>query len=90
MRSTHYICETAISLGSSHKPRKDLLSFLSISVFYECVKFHGWDIDIKGDTLVQRIKVKKSNFMFQTPSFLLFLFQFSYNSCTQITLPLAI
>ena len=33
------------------------------------VKFHAWVIFNKGDILVQKIKVKKSFFIFLDPSF---------------------
>ena len=42
---------------------------LQINVFYMYVKFHGWEMIIKGDILVQKIKVRKSIFRFLTPSF---------------------
>ena len=33
------------------------------------VKFHAWGMINKGDILVQKIKVKKSFFIFPDPSF---------------------
>ena len=42
---------------------------LQMNVFSRCVKFHTWEMIIKGDILVQKIKVKKSIFMFPDPSF---------------------
>ena len=40
---------------------------LHTSVFYEYVKFYAWEINIKGDILVQKIKVKTCIFQFLTP-----------------------
>ena len=37
-------------------------------VFSRHVEFHAWEMT-KGDILVQKIKVKKSIFIFQDPSF---------------------
>ena len=38
-----------------------------MNVFYVYVKFHGCERIIKGDILVQKIKVRKSIFRFLTP-----------------------
>ena len=40
-----------------------------MNVFFMYVKFYVWEINITGDILVQKIKVKKSVFHFLTPSF---------------------
>ena len=40
-----------------------------MNVFSRHVKFHDWEMIIKGDILVQKIKVKKSIFIFPDPSF---------------------
>ena len=42
---------------------------LQMNVFYLYVKFHGWEMIIRGDVLVQQIKVKKLIFNFLTTSF---------------------
>ena len=39
---------------------------LHINVFYEYVKLYVWEISIRGDILVQKIKVKKYIFQFLT------------------------
>ena len=41
-------------------------SSLHKNVFYKYVKFYAWEISIKGDILVQKIKVKKYIFQFLT------------------------
>ena len=33
------------------------------------MKFHGWDMIIKGDILIQKIKVKNQIFRLLSPSF---------------------
>ena len=43
---------------------------LHINVFYKYVKSYDWEMNIKRDISVQKIKVKKSNFKFLIPSFL--------------------
>ena len=40
-----------------------------MNVFSRHVKCHDWEMIIKGDILVQKIKVKKSIFIFTDPSF---------------------
>ena len=40
-----------------------------MNVFCMCVKFQAWGMVNKGDILVQKIKVKKSIFIFPDPSF---------------------
>ena len=35
---------------------------LQMNVFYLYVKFHGWEMIIRGDVLVQQMKVKKNAF----------------------------
>ena len=42
---------------------------LQMNVFCRHVNFHDWGMIIKGDILVQKIKVKKSIFKFLDPSF---------------------
>ena len=42
---------------------------LHTNVFYNCVKFYVWEMNINGDILVQKIKVKKYIFKFLAPSF---------------------
>ena len=44
-----------------------------MNVFYKYVKFDAWETNIKGDILVQKIKVKKSSFQFLTPLFCYFI-----------------
>ena len=52
-----------------------MVGSLRVNGFYKCMKFYGWEINIKGDILVQKIKVK-SNFMFPTASFCFFFSNF--------------
>ena len=42
---------------------------LHINVFYKYVKFYGWEMNVKRDISVQKIKVKKSIFKFLIPLF---------------------
>ena len=42
---------------------------LQMNVFYGYVKFYAWEIICNRDILVQKIKVTKSIFIFQAPSF---------------------
>ena len=42
---------------------------LQMNVSYSCVKSYAWELIIKGDILVQKIKVKTSIFKFSTPLF---------------------
>ena len=43
-----------------------------MNVLYEYMNFCAWEMNIKKDILVQKIKVKKSIFQFMTPSFCYF------------------
>ena len=43
-----------------------------MNVFHKYVKFYVWEINIKGDILVKKIKVKRYFFQFLTPSFCYF------------------
>ena len=49
---------------------------LQMNVLCRYMKFPAWEMIIKGDILVQKIKVKKSIFIFPDPSF--------YCLCTNI------
>ena len=42
---------------------------LYTNVLYMYVKWYAWEINIKGDIPVQKIKVEKYIFQFLTPSF---------------------
>ena len=43
-------------------------SSLHLNVLHKCVKFYDWEINIKKDISVQKIKVKKSIYHFMTLS----------------------
>ena len=49
---------------------------LHMNIFYKCMKFYDWEMNIQRDILVQELKVKNSIFHFMTPSLCYFFEMF--------------